>query len=91
MDPTIIPDPLNVPESLVNSKMPKNKRKNKETKESSKPQYHLPGQAPREPKLSKDQDEENLWWLNQATKDREDKTKNLGNINIIFHNKSLKN
>ena len=60
MDPTIIPDPLNIPESLANLKRPRNKRKNKETKESSKPQYHLPRQAPREPKHSKDQDEEEL-------------------------------
>ena len=47
MDPTIIPEPLNIPESLANSKRPRNKRKNKENKESSKPQYHLPRQAPR--------------------------------------------
>ena len=45
MDPTITPDPLNVPESLANSKRPRNKRKNKETKEPSKPQYHIPRQA----------------------------------------------
>merc|ERR1712243_255302 len=48
MDLTIIPDPLNIPESLENLKRPRNKRKNKETKESSKPQYHLPRQEPRE-------------------------------------------
>ena len=58
MDPTIVPDPLNIPESLANSKRPRNKRKNKETKESSKPQYHLPRQEPRQP--SEDQNEEEL-------------------------------
>ena len=33
-------------------------RKNKETKESSPPQYHIPWQAPRESKHSKDHDKE---------------------------------
>ena len=32
IDPTIIPEPLNVPESLTNSKRPRNKRKNKKIK-----------------------------------------------------------
>ena len=58
MDPTIIPDPLNVPESLANSKRPRNKRKNKENKESSKAQYHLPRQVPEELEHPMDQDEE---------------------------------
>ena len=58
MDPTIIPEPLNIPESLVISKRPRNKRKNKENIESSKTQYHLPRHAPRELEHSMDQDEE---------------------------------
>ena len=33
MDTTMTPDPLHVPDSFANSKRPRNKRKNKETKE----------------------------------------------------------
>ena len=48
MDPTIVPDPLDIPDSFANLKTQRNKRKNKETKESSKPQYHPPRQGPEE-------------------------------------------
>ena len=58
MDPTILPEPLNIPESLANSKRPRNKRKNKENKVSSKPQYHLPRQVPEELELPMNQDAE---------------------------------
>ena len=58
MDTTMTPDPLDVPESFKKSKRPRNTRKNKETKESSRPQYHIPKQAPRESKRSMDQDKE---------------------------------
>ena len=36
--------------------MPRNKKKNKGKKESAKPQYHIPRQASRESKYSKDQE-----------------------------------
>ena len=42
MDPAIAPEPINFSESLSHSKRPKNKKKNKENKELSKPQYHVP-------------------------------------------------
>ena len=58
MDTTMTPDPLDVPDSFANSKRPRNKRKNKETKEPSKPQYHIPKQAPKESKRSKDHNKE---------------------------------
>ena len=46
MDTTMTPDPLHVCDSFANSKRPRNKRKNKETKEPSKPLYHAPKQVP---------------------------------------------
>ena len=57
MDTTMAPDPLDVPDSLANSKRPKNKRKVKETKGPSKPQYHIPIQNPQNPNQSKKQKE----------------------------------
>ena len=57
MDPTIVPDPLNIPESIANSKRPRNKRKNKETKESSKPKYHPPRQEIKEAPSNQSQEE----------------------------------
>ena len=42
MDTTMTPKPLYVPDSLANTKRPKNKRINKETKEQTKPSYHIP-------------------------------------------------
>ena len=66
IDPTIVPDPLNIPESLANSKRPRNKRKNKKTKESSKPQYHPPRQDPIEP--SRDQSQEEVFMAEPSNK-----------------------
>ena len=58
MDTTMTPDPLDVPGSFANSKRPRNKRKVKETKGPSKPQYHIPKQAPKDSKQSKNHNKE---------------------------------
>ena len=42
MDTTTTPEPLYVPDSLENTKRPKYKQRDKETKEPSKPTYHTP-------------------------------------------------
>ena len=59
MDTTMTPDPLDVPDSLVNSKRPINKNRVKETKGPSKPQYHIPIQIPKDSKQSKKKRKQN--------------------------------
>ena len=54
---TKIPEPLDIPGSLTNSKRPRQKRKNKETKESSKPKYHPPRQETKEAPSNQSQEE----------------------------------
>ena len=87
IDPTIIPDPLNIPESLANLKRPRNKRKNKETRESFKPQHHLPRKSLENQNSLRTRMKKNLWSLNQATRLKKNHQNNI----IIFYNKSLKN
>ena len=56
MDTTMTPDQLHVPDSFANYKIPRNKRKNKETKEPSKLLYHIPKQVPKESNQPRDND-----------------------------------
>ena len=58
IDTTVTLDPLHIPDSFANSKSPRNKRKNKETKEPSKPLYHVPNQVPKESKWPRNNDKE---------------------------------
>ena len=52
------PDLLHVPDSLTMSKIPRNKRKNKDTKEPAKPLYGIPKQVPKESKEPRGSDRE---------------------------------
>ena len=58
MDTTMTPEPLHVPDSLANTKRPKNKRRNKETKEPSKLSYHTPKSTLKETKQPKNRSKE---------------------------------
>ena len=60
MDTTIALEPLYVPDSLANTKRPKNKRKDKETKEPSKPIYHTPKLTLKETKQPKNKNKKKI-------------------------------
>ena len=91
MDTTMIPDPLDVPESFANSKRPRNKRRNKETKESLKPQYYIPRQAPRKSKHSKDHNKEEAVAIKPKDKRQRRKIENHKRNSIILRSMSLRN
>ena len=58
MDATITPEPQYVLNSLANTKRPKNKRKDKETKEPSKPTYNTPKSTLKETRQPKNRSKE---------------------------------
>ena len=75
MDTTMTPDPLDIPGSLANSKRPRNKRRVKETKGPSKPQYHIPKQIPKDSKQSKNHNKQREVEYEPKTNIRKKETK----------------